>query len=715
MRRSGFVKPRWAKLLGCAAVGVATVGAIRLAFVAAHTEVGWESVYIAWQDATLGWLGLGHKPVDATRPEEQAQFWLAEVDRIVTERGESAGLCMGAAWALDSPGVRWMLHHVTYDPILGLQADGDAIAANKRRFEVACQKRCLALAERATTLEPGDVRWWRMRALLQFQGDDLTPRGADWLATLDAGADHDPDNALYDYLAALALWTQGAEYDMPIDEEWPLDQWRLTVKDAAKFEQGIDHWNRAQSKRYLAIGELGLPAVAQFVGLSRIPKSDQAEIAVSRLITYRHSILFYQVWRWLSVRADRALQTDGTSPRVALLRQQLRLFEQAVTPNETSALDKRVNADTLRRRAFDTIRAASTNVPSLLSGRELEAIVVDERNLRFDAQLVQLASAEVNTARQQAGDVPTAIAILANAGIASAATAIIIAFLAILGGWLVGPRKAEVAGLGRAWHLGAWLLGYSAVFVVLGLAPAEVIPRTAQQWVAFGLAWLVVLATAVWCGRWLFRFFQRRQFQFHLATLMAVVAVVAILLAAGPLIRVAGDEWIGPLVGRLPEASIQARSAAGVDSDWLRQHMQLPRASWTWAAVQWVMYAGPNVGVLASLVVVALIVLRRAARASGEPLVSYRRRDVRRRWTGLFRCLRQSAMAAGICFLLVYLWTAPVVIRAEEAEFQYKMRYCRDPAAHYREFREARARKANSPEAVQSIEQLLEGDLQSGD
>ena len=63
--------------------------------------------------------------------------------------------------------------------------------------------------------KPEDVRWWRLRALLlvsnNLYGSQNEPRDPDWLNILEQCKSHDPDNALYDYLAAWQFWDVGVQ------------------------------------------------------------------------------------------------------------------------------------------------------------------------------------------------------------------------------------------------------------------------------------------------------------------------------------------------------------------------------------------------------------------------------------------------------------------------------------------------------------------------
>lgn len=79
------------------------VAAVRLAVIARPMETGWETIATTFRGAALGWTGWKHTPISNQEPPEQAEYWLREVDRILARHPESAELCMGTAWVLDSP------------------------------------------------------------------------------------------------------------------------------------------------------------------------------------------------------------------------------------------------------------------------------------------------------------------------------------------------------------------------------------------------------------------------------------------------------------------------------------------------------------------------------------------------------------------------------------------------------------------------------------
>jgi hypothetical protein len=337
--KTWLCRTAWALLLIALAIA-----AVRLALVARPMETGWETIASTCRDAALGWTGWKHTPISSREPPEQAEYWLREVDRILSSQPESAELCMGAAWVLDAPGGGFMTNYLKQkSPGTGVPAategfDTDALDKVCSQFEAKCHKRCLDLAGRATELEPSDVRWWRMRALLQFTEYPMTTlsgtaRGPAWREVLDECSRHDPDNALYDYLAARTLWDNSAEVDWSIQENGELIA-QIKVKGELAFEEGSRRFEAGQQKSFLAIGEAGYPAITEFLSRSRLSDTGQAEVAVHRAVTFRQFGLFGRTLRWLGNLADEAEQRGDPPGQIIKCRQKLRLFQQSITPEE---------------------------------------------------------------------------------------------------------------------------------------------------------------------------------------------------------------------------------------------------------------------------------------------------------------------------------------------------------------------------------------------
>jgi hypothetical protein len=705
---------RFGRIAASILLALALLGAgMRAAIVTSRSEVGWESIRLQWSDALVGWLGWKHEPIDTQEPLDQATFWLAEVERIHEAEMETAELCMGSAWVLDSPGVRFMQNYFKQQdaasmlpPGFGVTLDQDAIQAAKSEFETKCRDRCLALAERATELNPTDVRWWRMRALLQQHPETHAPRHDGWLTVLDECSRHDPDNALYDYMAALYFWNEGAEYDWPIDDpNWPEDELRLIIKDADLFQRGIDRFEQGQKKGYLAVGEAGLPAVAHVLDASRIPKIDQAEVGVNRSLSLRQSILFYGIWRWQGVRGDNAEQSADMTGKLKTQRQQLHLFNQTVVPSETSAQHTLVTFDSIRDQTIDELTRTARGHPELIPSHEFDAIIAKEREIRVQARALKQVLTQQNEERTKQRGRFVVPAMVVAVSLVSAASLFLVAGASGIVVSLLRRRRAELQRLGWLRHLLAWMLGCGGTFVVLGMAPAEIISHDVQKWTIVGLVWCVMLAIAGLTVWQLWRFMKRRRFQFGLLSLFVVTFGVAVLSSLWPLMRAV----LTQLNEHPPELWLHARGWKGIDGEALRVAASIDKGTWFWAVIQWFNHSGVYAGLWVSLVASAVWFALRCARLSQHRFLDYWTRDVRARWGSLLACVRSSALIAGLSWLLLYLMVVPTVTQGLESEYQYKMAYCRNPVG----FHAAQSPDALSQAEMRHIRKTVEDELRS--
>src|SRR2546426_827449 len=90
-------------ILTAALISAGLFAAGRMAWVTSQTETGWRTVGQQWFDATLGRLWWRRVFVSIASPCEEAEYWLAETDRIANAPDSTAELAMGGAWVLDVP------------------------------------------------------------------------------------------------------------------------------------------------------------------------------------------------------------------------------------------------------------------------------------------------------------------------------------------------------------------------------------------------------------------------------------------------------------------------------------------------------------------------------------------------------------------------------------------------------------------------------------
>ena len=265
--------------------------AVRLAWMLANSPIGWRAHLERWAAFTLSDFGIETSRLNDRAPDLQAKFWLDEVSRIKLAN-EDSQVAMGAAWILDLPQYGFRNHHLRVTEQFnfpgiavrfgGLDFDSEAIETLAAKFESLCHMECVSRIETATRLESDNVDLWRARAILLFSPEryssDSKPRSVDWLSVLDECMAHDGDNALYDYLAALHLWSASAKIEF--------DTGRLVIRthDAAKFDQGKARFTAGQAKPYLKFVNNDYSSAMAFLNVSSIDRLDQLAAVESRQI-----------------------------------------------------------------------------------------------------------------------------------------------------------------------------------------------------------------------------------------------------------------------------------------------------------------------------------------------------------------------------------------------------------------------------------------------
>ncbi len=688
-------------------------------------------------------------------PPEQADFWMAEIDRLEQAISESASMQMGAAWVLDSPGIGFLSNHWeesglgTTIPAIALQMDEDAVKAAAEKFRQRCLNRCLLLAKRATEAEPNDVRWWRMRALLLFDGapfwgrQGFEPRCDDWLDILDSCSRHDPENALYDYLAAFQLWKQAAAYDWPGSSDLPTDfdgsfegseefseledfseggygggyvdddsaeefeesddLWILTINDEKKYAVGTKRFLVAQNKDFLAVGEAGFPAVANFVEQARLRKADQAAVAVSRMVTVRQSLLFSRLWRWQGVRDDHAQQRGDAASTKEILLQNSKLYDQAIVPIETSAMSVLTNFAILREINFDELDKFFENHPELVTVGEFDAIRQREKMLRIETETLQLALQQLDSTREQATTTNMLTWVFTEVAIQSTAYLLLFAICCLIIAKFWVSTSHDIVPFGYLRHAFAWLLGYGVTFLIFGAFPAEMIGLDNQALFAnvvmYGLALFAVVAS----GRSLYR----RKLRFRLSSMFVLTTAVALLAFLWPLIH----QVLSALISDPSELLPQAKGYYGVSAELICAGLNTQSDSLFGAIMQWHSHEGGNISLALSLSIALIWYMRFCCKKASEGFFHYWTHQLQARWSSLLRFVGRIAAVAGACWLLAYFCAAPSVVRVAEADFHYKIDYCRNPQAHCAKIREAQEKIKSSAEKMKLINEQVEFEL----
>ncbi|MCH8045285.1 MAG: hypothetical protein IID44_16360 [Planctomycetes bacterium] len=665
------------------------------------TEIGLQGETTNWRNATIGLLGFSYEPVGCRMPAEQADYWLAETERIMSANGVTAEAAIGGAWVLDSPTLDFYARYVRHTgsnfpgfPQLSYELDKETIKTAMNRFETECHERCLELAELSTKMEPNEVEWWRQRALLQFSEGmfiESGPRRADWQDVIEQCSQHDRENALYDYLIASQL--------IELSTEWNDDneRYELKAKHDLQLADAAGHYARGLKKPFLAFPAGAMDATRQFISRSTLPLAERPNIALSRVIEYRATGLLLQLHR----RTDRLV---GVAQALGQRVNEISLRERDVrVSDQVLAVNGHVRYDWWARTFARNNAILILELASEDSTRLDEGAMIRWRNRRDDValqlKLHERAIKEIAT-RSPA---PTPVAglwphFLINPCRTTAGLLLPLALISLFVAQRFRRGVVEVGPqMGVTRHLIPWFAGYSLTFLILGLAAAEVVGPRLQSSIAYASVSLVVVLLAVWR---LHRFARKRRYRYSLMELLGVVTGACLFFLAWPVI------WMA--IRDRPELAVPASDFFGVQPEVLRHLLSLKKGSWLWAALQWLAGGGPYAGPLLSLLLLGFWYTRRAARLAEQSTLGYWTENFRVRIGGLLQCLGRSAASVGCLFLLVFLWTAPGVVRDKEKVYQYAKEYLDREVQQRGEVRALIAELGTDPRIVAELRAVIE-------
>ncbi len=652
---------------------------VRWICVASRTEIGWEIMAQQWHDATAGVFIRDPQLLANLEPADQATFWLRETQRIVAEEPENAELAAGAALLLSSPDMSFMYHYATVSDlplnnhsVVIPQWDNKVIARAINEFHARCRAKCLALAAKATELQPKETRWRRLRAFLLFIGDPFSgcegaSRVPDWLRVLQQCRDHDPDNALYDYLAAWQYWGESVDQG----------ELAMPIIDRVKFDLGTEYFLRGQRKRFFAVGGGEWPLVIGAIRRMSLLRCEYYDVAGGRFMENRALRLTRELERTTSIHAEQLEISGDLAGALALHRQTLRMFDQFFARPGEELPSEYVYFDymyLLRRSAIASLWTFAGKHPELVSADEAARLKKASEIAERDERTCQTASYRLAVKRNPP-NMPFFFAVGILANLAASTVAILLlagAMACVSAGCLHKPGEPNAARLGVVRHLAGWVAGYALTFVVFGMAPAEIIPPAVQHWLFAGAIALLSVAVACWVVI-------RRRLQFTIRTLLGVTLVWAIFLSilkSADLMPQSFSDF------HMPALSVPPRDIGGLDARLFQQPIIMIYGRWSWAVYQWMLYAEPYAGIGAALAIIAVwhqIRFRRMMKARPGDLAVMEAIPPRRRWAERFACLGRSMLTAAALWMLAYLWFMPAVLQFSENVYQTKMAYLRNP------------------------------------
>lgn len=707
---------------------------MRLAWRASNTEIGWESLIGQWTTTPARILGLPVPAITEREPEDQAQFWLANAKTLDVAKTDSVEIALGAAWMLDRPqtgSIAWSnreiqrLNGIPRLPFPYPRAvDFESMIRAERTFVELCREECLAAADRSVQLDPENVDTWRTRAMLAFVWDfrEFRTRRGDWEAVLDEGAIHDPDNALYDYLAAINEWhrsTQGFLQDGADD---------LRIRDQQGFERGQRWFEAGTAKRFLALPKQPGRAVVAFLAKTDAPRMELLS-ASQWAATANTSDLLIDILRWQRARSDDSRRNKDNRSRSVIAKQTLKVASQL----GSDALFLRPY---LQQSAFDGLAKLAAETPADFSPTEVDSIAAGRLAAELDRLVSKNAVNRVSSRDLSVRGRTSWITILALGVQPFAAMMLLFAGVVSMIAWLLHKSDYPVARVQLARMGLAWLLGGGLSFAIYGIFPAEIISSNTQSWIigatvivgcplfALGLIYYLsrtlqfelwqVLSLALTCALpWVVLQELATGGQGALIVivqsnllLLAVLILAAVLLAAivvrtdigflrtplhssqkktrlmaGLLVAAMFTvPWIPKAIEAWPERGISV--PAQHDDDYDRFWSENPGLR---AILQWYAYSGPVIG--AGLTITVLIVSSTPAeirRAGGWKKIFH---SGKRRYAAhLAHLAAKSLSLAGTCALLAYFAAMPTALTERQAEYEHELAQVVNPTSEMRAF-----------------------------
>jgi len=642
----------------------------RLIWIASHTETGWLLLKRQWLDATAGMFKGEQIPISRQEPIAQADFWLKEVNRITDADPDNAQLAMGAAIVLDSPGLGFVYRYSTIPRQPGFtgvspQIDSNEVNLAMNLFENKCKEQCLKMAARATELQPEDVRWWRLRALLLLSGNlygsKNQVRDPDWLSILDQCIKQDPDNALYAYLAAWELWNECVEY------EYSPTTTNVKITDPQKNKQAFRYFQSGQKKSRFIIDDDISSISNYFLQRSAISDLDFPCI-INKEIQNKTYFILIDLWRKLNNQDEEAEQNYDFLGLLIRVRQQLRMFEQC--KESRAFLDYEFQLKLLLSATFNKFRTLAEDNPEFVSDDEFlkmeSAFEIDSFNKTVLAETSKRMAARLNKISLNVG-----LLFLYSLFVRIAFPTVLILLVAGVCAWLKGRFinwKCEKPPGFMGWFRNSivWLGGYSLTFLIMGLTAAGILSLEIQAQVGS----LILLLFGVFVINLLFwRAIYRRKIPYVVKTSMMLTLVLAVFIGILEIyyfklinlhytMNILPDPWYGNT--ELFMSVI--RSQAGV---------------FHWGLLQWFYHAGPYFSIAFALVMLSCWYQLRFGRKTSDAA-----RGWRSRWGGMFDSLSRSMMAAAIIWLFIYLLLMPSLIRTYEDQYQYTMSFVRTPGKY---------------------------------
>lgn len=577
-------------------------------------------------------------------------------------------------------------------------------------FESKCHLQCLALAAKATELEPNNVEYWRLRALLlRWNGSQ---RGETPMEVLYQCARHDPDNGLYDYLAAEHWWALSFRIEFS-RSKGP----RRVIKDVPIFLRGVACFERGQAKTHFATADSAFPPAVEFLRETELPLEDRLQIVTSRRLVLRRSALLRSLSRTLQFRADDCVAAGNVEEALALLREDLHLINQfqrgLTSKSDEIAVEEKVRAAVALKKLADAhsdflAPQEATHIDAIEEDAMLEQYVIQEAFSELAAgnsdKLPSIGPSGLPVYRDSdtAGDRRIVIlTLLVNLWASLVVSLVLIALLGIVLAHIL--KDGCVAMVAARTQFFGLVIALFVTAVVFGLAPAEIISRGVQSWV---LTVLVILAPIISVAWFVWSWLRRKNFRFSLRAMMLWIFVFCFVLGIVSITRPAAADF-----ARVPfKLWIPGREWGQLDAYSGAQEY----GRWAWAMFQWSEYKGGHLTLAIWIALLALFAIVKAKDSrQGAEVTPFTARER----CGIFAfMLGRSCAVLAALILMAYLVAAPEVVRTVENNFQRDMAFARDPDSYWAEVNEAVCKVRSNEKLMSELRASVEvGRSEAGD
>lgn len=731
---------------------------IRLVWTLSVSQTGWSPHLESWVSTPLEILGRASRPLAEQPPSKQAEYWLKEVERIDIERDPQ--IAEGAAWMLDAPDTSFIKHDILERDDLSdfplepqfahmrREIDQETVRRLCEEYESRCGEKCLAIIEAAVKLSPEDVELRRTQALLLFRSEylsmELKARSDNWLDILDECARIDSQNALYDYLVAMELWSSSANYKYDSD----LDGYVLQINNQEMLARGNERLKVGLSKPNLKFGTEGYIATLAFLDKTDLSKPECLEIAENRLIVAKAVRILVGIQRWQRVQLDEHQRQGEIEKSYANAQTMITIVNQV--SEEGNLPYYSFESLVLRIWSLANQTDLIEDHPDLLSKEETARIEANHADAQLELKVMTEMGERVEEADRRRGSANPRSWISSFASEMTQSmllvTISIVLIFAIVGRVFRDSEAWQRSRLRWGRHCLCWIVGTGICYVLFGMLPAKLISPAWQTWIITAIIWIGFVTLLGGLFYWLSKLIRCPGGQFvilvavtfaplivvlnkeslvkalvmQFATLPPLVSIVGIFAVLGVLILGVrevlqfvretnisrGRKWlivgcvcliscatvfvsvsVYVLTSELPKkawvspAISKEMQSMYLGVDEIQSKLKLEDSPWLWSILQAEMYQAHLIAILLSAGLIFFWQLvRRGKKNEEDESERNDSRKLRQRLHDASTAVLRSCLIASALFSLIYLAAIPDVSRLMDRQYSEKYQRLVDPS-----------------------------------